>query len=63
MNGFSLTGHRYTVCLYEHCADLGDEVPKPIGIDDPNKVRLHKAFYAQFGPVICPYHPGWGCYH
>lgn len=55
MSGFSLTGHRYAI---QCCADLGDEVPKPVGIEEPNKVSLHRACYAQFCPVICRYHPG-----
>lgn len=58
MSGFSLTGHRYAICLHEYFTDLGDEVPKTVGIEEPNKVRLYKACYAQFCPVICPYHPG-----
>lgn len=63
MSGFSLTGHRYAICMHEYCAVLGDKVPQSLGIEDAKELRLHKARYAQFCPVICPYHPGRGCDH
>lgn len=48
------------VCyLYAWALCISSRVPKTVGLEEPNKVRLHKACFAQFCPVFCPYQPGW----